>query len=332
MKKIACIFGVVLLFGNCAKTEKEATGSIVGLVSDELTHELQRAKVTLTDNSGKKEATETGTDGMYEFQSLVLGQTYGVVAELSGYHPDTIITKVDGRNIRCDFVMKEIALRLSTNSIDISTGNYADFIIYNDSQRDMVWSAKQTTEWLTLNKTSGTVQAKGAEPIHITFDRSQMPQGSSESKIIINSSHEYAELTVKTMDANSPYILLSTAGIAVQKTDISSTNITWTDANGLCENSIVGGFSDWRLPTLGEMQTIYEQRNLIGGFQVDYEGAGYQMFFYWTKTLFESSDYYLLHISNGETFYDKPNNTTSSYNFGNNRRNYRCRCVRTINK
>ncbi|MDR2836321.1 MAG: carboxypeptidase-like regulatory domain-containing protein [Bacteroidales bacterium] len=212
MKKIIYIaIATMLIFSSCKKISPEE-GSIVGFVSNELEHELQRAKITLTDNNGKKETTETGSDGRYEFQNLTLGQSYTVVAELSGYHSDTITTKVDKVGVRGDFVLKEIALRVSSTYIDASTNNYTDFIIYNDSQREMAYLIEKNVSWLELSKTSGILQAKSAEPIHIIIDKGSMPLGITETKIIVNSSHEFAEITLN-LSRNPTLYTLEITGI-----------------------------------------------------------------------------------------------------------------------
>lgn len=35
-------------------------------------------------------------------------------------------------------------------------------------------------------------------------------------------------------------------------------DMSWDDANGYCENSTLGGFSDWRLPTIDELEKLYD--------------------------------------------------------------------------
>lgn len=37
----------------------------------------------------------------------------------------------------------------------------------------------------------------------------------------------------------------------------NGSNITWIDAVRYCENYRVGGYSDWRLPTLEELEGLY---------------------------------------------------------------------------
>lgn len=42
--------------------------------------------------------------------------------------------------------------------------------------------------------------------------------------------------------------------------------ISWSAANAYCENLTAYGYSDWRMPTLEELQTMYNNRATIGGF------------------------------------------------------------------
>jgi len=42
--------------------------------------------------------------------------------------------------------------------------------------------------------------------------------------------------------------------------------ISWTDADSYCENYRVGGYTDWRMPTIDELEGLYEigyYKNLI---------------------------------------------------------------------
>ena len=70
------------------------------------------------------------------------------------------------------------------------------------------------------------------------------------------------------------FIVLQADGIMVQNNDISA-GADWNTANNLCQSSNVGGFSDWRVPTLGELTSLYNQRTAIGGFAAAW---------YWSST------------------------------------------------
>lgn len=62
----------------------------------------------------------------------------------------------------------------------------------------------------------------------------------------------------------------------------------WNKAVQLCKNYRGGGYSNWHLPTKEELNILYEQKDLIGGFapsyywsstEADSKNAWYQVFF-----------------------------------------------------
>ncbi|MDR2027470.1 MAG: carboxypeptidase regulatory-like domain-containing protein [Prevotellaceae bacterium] len=102
------------------------------------------------------------------------------------------------------------------------------------------------------------------------------------------------------------YAVLPSAGIMVQKQDIAEPVIVWESANTLCENSTVGGYTDWRLPTIDELTIIYGERNSIGGFKNNwYWSATYLGLYYGTAA------YYYINFSNGSR--DAPSYRTMNY-------------------
>jgi len=120
------------------------------------------------------------------------------------------------------------------------------------------------------------------------------------------------------------YIALSAAGIMVQTMDITSDNISWISANNLCKNSIIGGYIDWRLPTLNELGTIYNNKTIIGGFKADYQSGAYYYFtYYWTSTA-NGNKYNAIYFRTGEI------ESADPYSSSNYSRVYYGRCVRTI--
>ena len=109
------------------------------------------------------------------------------------------------------------------------------------------------------------------------------------------------------------YIILPSDGIMVQKNDISS-GANWNAAKSLCEASRIGGYSDWRLPTKGELQTLYNQRNTIGGFSTSQSVS-----WYWSGTQYSTySSYYAQDFYDGHVSYWSSSNT------------YRVRAVRSL--
>lgn len=78
---------------------------------------------------------------------------------------------------------------------------------------------------------------------------------------------------------SSEFIVIENANLMVQKADLASA-ATWEQAKTLCQNSTVGGYNDWRLPTITEFNILYTHKDEIGGFSN----------FYWSSTM--SSDHY----------------------------------------
>lgn len=89
---------------------------------------------------------------------------------------------------------------------------------------------------------------------------------------------------------STEWVVLSAAGIAVQKTDIGCND--WHSVNTMCENSTLGGYTDWRLPTKEELMTLYTNRNEISGFRnSEYWSSSYSSSY--------SSYYYYVSFYNG---------------------------------
>ena len=119
--------------------------------------------------------------------------------------------------------------------------------------------------------------------------------------------------TVTFRTGNPDYVILEDAGIMVQRYDISDNEggLTWEAANALCENSIVGGYTDWRLPTIDELATLYVERNNIGNFGDNYR--------YWSGTKSSEGGYYSYDFFAGEI-----------YDYSNSSYKRRARAVRSL--
>lgn len=124
----------------------------------------------------------------------------------------------------------------------------------------------------------------------------------------------------KTGDPYANIISIPTLGLMIQKYDISS-GANWDDAKDLCENSTVGGYSDWRVPTRGELESLYSYAvsvnwnvNSVGYFS--HNNASDSK--YWSSTLYLSYEYYYVVMSNG------------SYDHVGYSHTYRVRAVRNL--
>ncbi len=74
--------------------------------------------------------------------------------------------------------------------------------------------------------------------------------------------------------------------------------ITWSAANSYCENLTYWGYSDWRLPTIEELETMYQLRETIGGFICESQSL------YHSSTEAWNGYHYYVDFSSGETSAD----------------------------
>jgi hypothetical protein len=121
---------------------------------------------------------------------------------------------------------------------------------------------------------------------------------------------------VSFIPTSPDYDALPVLGIAVAKTDASTSDISWDNANSLCENSTLAGYSDWRLPTINELASMYGDKDKLHNLKTNN--------FYWSSTFDHVSgsyNYYKTFYFSGGTQNSYPN--SSSYG------GY-VRCVRTL--
>ena len=142
-----------------------------------------------------------------------------------------------------------------------------------------------------------------------------------------------AEITLNFTSPN--VVILQTAGLMVQRTDIANNNVGFITGNSLCQNSTLDGYTDWRLPTRSELAVLFNERNTIGGFVT----SGNQIWHvhYWSSTYSHSF------VSGGtafrtywiQNFWDGIQRSSSGATSGQPPREssntvHRVRCVRTL--
>ena len=281
MKKVLyLVMAAVVMFGGC-KTEEESNkqGGIHGVVTDRATGEpIKSASVELQPGGTKY---STGDDGHFEITEIKEGSyelniTKTGYAELLNYK----VSVESGKTTNVDIPIEKLpaALRITNDKgEDISELNFGNsdaditrlFNIFNDSPAALKWQITTSVPWISnVSETSGELGAGKTYGIIVTIDRDKLVDGKNTTTMHITSDNGNKALTVIATKGDSfdDYIVLIADGIMVQKYDISS-GADWNTAKSMCESSRVGGFSDWRLPTMGEFYALCEQKDEIGGFK-----------------------------------------------------------------
>lgn len=309
-----------LLLVGCASEEEpvpESTGMAAVHGSVVIDGEpVNAAAILLTPGGGVK---ITGSDGLYDFSGLVPG-TYEMKVFKEGCQSlNKSIELVADRDEELVFTLAKSVGGLSVNKSYVDMGsnesnNVAGFTVKNDGTADISWEITNAARWITkIEPASGTSPAGGATAVSFTIDRSRLSSTTTDNyaTLLVRSTTQgdgsVAELLVtvfgtgdgtNTSNDNSDIDYVMVGDLYVQTKDISDKTIDWESAKLLCENSTVGDFNDWRLPTIEELATIYNNKRAIGGFRDSIPSSSN----YWSSTVSQNStsNRYYLDFFNGQ--------------------------------
>lgn len=237
----------------------------------------------------------------------------------STYYVRTYVTNESGTMYgeTSDFITKSVITTLATTNVTDSTATLNAKIESSDyTEKGFVYSAIYSTPTIDNN----SVDVKKVVVVGTSSEFSINVTGLIEDvtyyvrAYVIN---ENGTIYGETVDFSTgvDYYVLSSASLMVQKVDLSS-GASWSVASNLCKSSRVGGFSDWRLPTRGELRDMFANQQiadkLIG---VYWSGDSYYDS-YWGR-------YYYY-------YYDKRYDDPIQTNLGGS--SFKVRAVRTILK
>ncbi len=74
--------------------------------------------------------------------------------------------------------------------------------------------------------------------------------------------------------------------------------MTWDDAMSACNNLELNGYSDWHLPTKKELNTLYQNKDRVGGFADNY----------WSSTEGNNDNAWEQNVNNGVQYYNYKDN------------------------
>ena len=174
-----CCLALALLVA-CTEEQVETTGSIYGIVNDATNGEpVPMAHVSL--NPGGK-ATNTGSDGRYEFLNMEPGQ-YTIQISKSGYVTNTKqITVVAGQQALGDMLLtseqQEADIRIDPTSLNFGTTQDELVVtLTNQGNAATDWALELgENPWLSASLLSGNIAAGKTQSIIFSVDRDKLSE------------------------------------------------------------------------------------------------------------------------------------------------------------
>ena len=268
MKKYRILYIIcLLLIISCAKDIIDLSGSIEGIVKDNVTSEpLQGVSITLSP-SGK--SATTGNDGRYSFPELDAGN-YSIEFSKVGYEANKKeVTVLAGKPMQVDAMLNKITNALIINPTTLNFGDLETsktlFVSCLEQLGDIRYTIKVDADWISLSKSDGNATSAG-DKITITIDRSKLSIGNYEKNITITSSYgevvipvivNQVERDIATLTTNAPENITETS-LTIKGTIVKTGGLKIT-SHGHC-------WSETEQPTIDNSKNNLGDTESIGDF------------------------------------------------------------------
>ena len=270
MKKLLFVLGSLVLLASCAREVVDLTGDIKGVVKDANDgHLIENCLVTLI--PGNMSVT-TSQSGFFEFTSRTPGE-YTLSFQKVGY-PDhsQVVNIVAGEVMNVDVMMRcKAPFALSEDVLDF--GDFAttkQFFVVNNSDAKTTFTFSNIPHWLTLSKTSGTIDAGSQMIISAIVNRDDVDYGSHVHNLIVSyvgrvSGETFLRVKLEKVRLTTPDVTCrSEAGNITQNSFDIEGNLIATGgsvvlAHGHC-------WSTRENPTINDHRTDLGQRTEVGRF------------------------------------------------------------------
>lgn len=268
MKKYRILYIIcLLLIISCAKDIIDLSGSIEGIVKDNVTSEpLQGVSITLSP-SGK--SATTGNDGRYSFPELDAGN-YSIEFSKVGYEANKKeVTVLAGKPMQVDAMLNKITNALIVNPTTLNFGDLETsktlFVYSLEQLGDIRYTIKVDADWISLSKSDGNATSTG-DKITITIDRSKLSIGNYEKNITVTSSYgevvipvivNQVERDIATLTTNAPENITETS-LTIKGTIVKTGGLKIT-SHGHC-------WSETEQPTIDNSKNNLGDTESIGDF------------------------------------------------------------------
>lgn len=137
-------------------------------------------------------------------------------------------------------------------------------------------------------------------------------------EIVVNETIKLEKKSTLTRDDSSNIITDSTTGMMWK--DDYKVQKNWSEANAYCEDLVMGGYDDWRLPAINELESIADYTRHKPAIKIGFDNVTSHIYWSSSTDVSNSNDAWYLLFENGRSYtLDKSNS-------------YNVKCVRTEQK
>lgn len=285
LKYLIYLVGFLSFVGCQQQQEVIQYGSLYGAVVDKGTGDyIQNACVELQPLGLR---VVTGDDGLFEFVH-VKEDTYNLFVTKTGYKDYTsnsilISGNAEDKPVNIQLEKLPSVIRLfDDNNNDITSLEFGaetddvlrSFNIFNSGTETLSWEIIKAADWISFSQMEGKLRVNGIQTVVAEIDREKI-QTDVQTNIQVVSDRGSKQLTItvklsplaESQDstaAKGKCVVVPEGNLMVQSVDLGAAQ--WPVANNMCTTSTLGGYTDWRLPTLNELKILYKYKKQIGGF------------------------------------------------------------------
>ena len=114
------------------------------------------------------------------------------------------------------------------------------FNVYNNGTMPLDYQVSESSEWMTISNTGGTIQGGVKVPVMITVDLNKLPVGNNSTIINVTSEYGNKQLTVKANKLAPELVILNDAGNEISEIDYASNFDNLSRTFNIKNNGVVG--------------------------------------------------------------------------------------------
>lgn len=181
------VLGIILIafvFIGCNKNE-EVSGSITGVVKDEITGEsIAGAEIAIAILS---KSTQTQSDGTFSFTNIPVG-TYNLTVAKEGY-PETkkVVSVLDGQSVETSITMSKTLPTVTPEEVTLNYNRLSDEVeIENPGDATLAITITSSQSWLSVDQVSLQLAPSEKKDLTITADITGLEYGDYEEEVTLS--------------------------------------------------------------------------------------------------------------------------------------------------